>query len=105
MAATGRQRLQAASRSVVRRGVDYYGHEGRQYLAEITSLDPVTADPMGVRETLVAGDNLLICQQVAQYDLDYGLDVGDNLLVVLVEGGRWVAHAVISDNTLTVTTR
>jgi Collagen triple helix repeat (20 copies) len=42
-------------------------------------------------------EDLIISQSVRQYESDYGINVGDGLVLVPVEGDEWVAAAVIGE--------
>lgn len=42
-------------------------------------------------------DNILVTQPVAQYDQDYGLKVGDSLVVECTAAGDWIAVGVLTD--------
>jgi hypothetical protein len=42
-------------------------------------------------------EDLIISQSVRQYESDYGINVGDGLMLVPVEGDEWVAAAVIGE--------
>ena len=58
-------------------------------------------DPLEVELThsrlVLDNEDLIIAQSVRQYESDYGIEVGDGLVLLPVAGDEWVAAAVIGE--------
>lgn len=67
------------------------------YIARIVTLDPIQAE-LGSSGLQLNEDNLILSQWVRRYDYDYGLRVGDNLIVTQMTNAEFVAHDVVSSN-------
>lgn len=71
-------------------------HGRRVYRGTITSLSPLGVDLLGVDLTLDA-DDIDLSQDVALYDQNVGLVVGDVLALIEPEQGDFIATTVVSD--------
>lgn len=67
------------------------------YLARIVSLSPIQAE-LGTSGLPLTEDNMFLSQWVRRYDYDYGLLVGDTLIVTQMASDEFVAHDVVSSN-------
>lgn len=74
-------------------------HGRRSYRGTITSLTPLAIDLHGVDLNLDDQD-VELSQDVQRYDASEGLQIGDQLALLEVAPGDWIAATVISDTTI-----
>lgn len=67
------------------------------YLGEIVDLTPITVELSESRDVIDADEGLVLTQWVRKYDLDVGLEVGDDVLVDH-RAGHWIVTDVLSEN-------
>lgn len=96
---TGRQRLAVALREHRDRGINSRLSAG---MVGVVSKLGSELGGLGVEihehGITLDEDNLLIGQSVAQYDVDYGLAVGDSLAIMPTVAGDFIAVAVMTGN-------
>ncbi len=98
MALSARERFQDAHRRLLSRAVDYHGLQGRSHLATVEKVKPkVIAELHESNIELEEDENLHLSQAVHQYNQDYKIEIGDNLIVVVVGEGLWHAVAILAD--------
>jgi hypothetical protein len=95
--ARGKLRLQDSLRGLISHGVAYHGARGRSYLAVVESVRPVVASLHEMKIPLEEEQNLTLSHAVLQFDKDYGLEAGDNLVVTQVGEAQWHALSVHSE--------
>lgn len=71
----------------------------RVYRGTITSLSPLAIDLHGVDLNLDE-DDVELSQEVERYKASEGLQVGDQLGLIEVQDGDWIAVSVQSDTTV-----
>lgn len=86
-----------AIRNGVRRHEERVGP--RVYRGTITGLSPLAIDLHGVDLNLDDQD-VQLSQDVQRYDTSEGLAVGDQLALIEVAEGDWIATTVISDTAI-----
>lgn len=65
--------------------------------AEVVDTDPIQVELHDTELTMEAGDDLTLTQHVRWYDSQWGVEIGDTLLVRQMSNGDWVATDVISE--------
>jgi hypothetical protein len=94
MAASAHHKLATAIRGLGKRQIDYSVNPPSY--ATVLSISPLQVElqESGLR---FDEDSITLAQGVLQYDADYGLGVGDVLVVAQMKGDDIVAQSVISD--------
>lgn len=63
--------------------------------AVVREIDPLTVE-LAESNLMLEDEDLTVTQHVRRYDRDYGLEVGDTVVVIPVSGGEFVVTSVIS---------
>src|SRR5438309_1285435 len=90
------ERLREALRQKLAHAVRYHSRETAY--AVISQLDPIQALRTSDSPPLTEDDDLLLGHAVKQYQVDYGLEVGDTLLVHEMGDGNYAVSDVLHDN-------
>jgi hypothetical protein len=67
----------------------------RTFYARILQLDPLQAE-VTTNRLMLDEDDIVLSQGVRRYDYDYGLEVGDTLLVSQMPNDDFLAHDVVT---------
>jgi hypothetical protein len=96
------RRTAVAVRRHVNRGVKY--HVSKPVFAVVTAPPPnllcelvAADDPTTSPAVVLDDDDLTFSQTARRYDIDFGIEIGDTLVLLPVASGDWVVMTVVSE--------